>query len=100
MLSYSTSAVFVLLMLALLIVTLITGVFFLWGRLMGRAGMRSHSTKWKTYMLTLAPTAILALSCLRHPELQPMAWKMFFTLSCPAMLGAFHRLHWGPQDFS
>jgi hypothetical protein len=28
-----------------------------------------------------------------------MAWKMFFTLSCPAMLGVFHRWHWGSREF-
>jgi MFS family permease len=100
MVSYSTSAIYVLAMVASLLAALMAAGFFCWGRLMGRVGLRSHSTKWKTYTFTLAPTAILALSCLNHEDLQPMAWKIFFTLSCPALLGVFHRWHWGSGEFS
>jgi hypothetical protein len=99
MLSYPTSAMFVLVFTAALGAATLGVLFFFWGRLMGRAGLRSNATKWKTYAFTLVPAAVLALSCLHSAMLTPVAWKTFFVVSCPAMLGVFHRWHWGSREY-
>jgi len=70
---------------------------YLWGRLIGRTARRMRVSQWRAYGAALFPFAALLASLLCNKVVAPLSLQMFLGLSCPAMIGAFHRWHRGPE---
>ena len=70
---------------------------YLWGRLIGRTARRMQASQWRAYVAALFPFVALAGSLLWNEVVAPASFQMFFAFSCPAVIGAFQRWHWGPE---
>jgi hypothetical protein len=70
---------------------------YLWGRLIGRTARRMRVSQWRAYTAALFPFIALVGSLLYNQVMAPVSFQMFFAFSCPAMIGAFQRWHWGPE---
>lgn len=77
------------------IAAMITFAGYKWGVFAALQALAQNSPKWKAYVLSLLPPATFALTFLFDAHLSQFAYKVFWVLATPALIGTCFKYNRG-----